>query len=192
MPPSDSGLSEFDKHRLSMHAFQAKEKAYHRHSDFSAGAALLCTDGQVITGCSVDNAAYGVSTCAEQVAIVKAVSEGRRSFAGLAIVSDLFVPITPCGACRQVLAEFCDPRMPVLLLANHSLNPDNKSRGMKEVTIDYLLPFDTDHAQAWERRRIPDVPNDLYSLSQTIRSNCDAVDTLPRHFLPPESMSPCP
>ncbi|KAL4269469.1 Cytidine deaminase-like protein [Pleurotus pulmonarius] len=153
MPPSDSGLSEFDIHRLSLHAFQAKAKAYHRHSNFSVGAALLCADGEIITGCSVDNAAY---------AIVKAVSEGRRSFLGLAIVSDLFVPITPCGACRQVLAEFCDPGMPVLLLANHSLNPDSNSRGMKEVTIADLLPFDTEHAQAWERHCV--VPTNCWAV----------------------------
>ncbi|XP_063410245.1 cytidine deaminase-like [Mytilus edulis] len=85
----------------------AKKAAYMPYSKFPVGAALLCADGTVITGCNVENASYGLSICAERTAIVKAVSEGYRKFKAIAISSDLKNShIVPCGACRQFLVEF--------------------------------------------------------------------------------------
>ena len=95
----------------------ARAAAGHAHapySDFHVGAALLAADGRIFTGCNVENASYGLTLCAERVALVKAVSEGVRAFRGLAIAGGAATaPASPCGACRQVLAEFCPPSMPV-------------------------------------------------------------------------------
>ena len=89
------------------------ERAYVPYSHFPVGAALLCKDGTVFTGCNVENAAYGATICAERTAMVKAVSEGHRSFRRIAIYADSESWCTPCGACRQFLAEF-SPDMEVL------------------------------------------------------------------------------
>jgi cytidine deaminase len=82
----------------------ARERAYAPYSNFAVGAALLARDGRVFTGCNVENASYGLTVCAERVAICKAVSEGCRDFAAIAVVTA--TGATPCGACRQVLVEF--------------------------------------------------------------------------------------
>jgi cytidine deaminase len=82
----------------------ARERAYVPYSRFAVGAALLARDGRVFTGCNVENASYGLTVCAERVAVFKAVSEGVRDFAAIAVVSA--TGATPCGACRQVLVEF--------------------------------------------------------------------------------------
>lgn len=87
-------------------AKKAMEHAYAPYSDFKVGAALLCTDGTVYTGCNIENASYGVCNCAERTAVFKAVSEGRRDFSAIAIVSSAGGETFPCGVCRQVLAEF--------------------------------------------------------------------------------------
>ena len=94
-------------------AREAARKAYAPYSRFSVGAALECADGTVFTGCNVENAAYGESICAERAAVVKAVSEGHRSFLRIAVCGSGERYCTPCGACRQVLAEF-SPEMTVL------------------------------------------------------------------------------
>ncbi len=86
-------------------AYEARENAYTPYSHFRVGAALLCTDGSIYTGCNVENAAYGNTFCAERTALVKAVSEGKRSFETIAVVSEKSAPF-PCGACRQSLYEF--------------------------------------------------------------------------------------
>jgi cytidine deaminase len=81
----------------------------HAHADFShffVGAALQAQDGRVFTGCNVENATYGLTICAERVAVFKAISEGCRSFVRVAIVADTADPTPPCGACRQILWEF--------------------------------------------------------------------------------------
>lgn len=95
----------------------AREAAVHAHSPYShypVGAALLTSDGQVYTGCNVENISYGLSTCAERTALFKAVSAGCRDFVALAVAGGEQKAAPPCGACRQVLAEFCSPEMPVV------------------------------------------------------------------------------
>jgi cytidine deaminase len=84
----------------------ARDRAMAAFSDFKVGAALETTDGRIITGCNIENSTYGLTMCAERVAIFKAVSEGYRSFTRIAVVADTTQPTSPCGACRQMLWEF--------------------------------------------------------------------------------------
>ncbi len=84
----------------------ARGRAYARYSNFSVGAALLCADDTVATGCNVENASYGLSMCAERVALFAAVAAGRRQFVTIAIAGPPHVSTPPCGACRQTLSEF--------------------------------------------------------------------------------------
>lgn len=99
-------------------AVTARDTAYAPYSSYRVGAALLTTDGRLYTGCNVENASYGATICAERTALVKAVSEGAREFAMIAVaggkdtVSNGF---TPCGICRQTLSEFCSPDTVVLV-----------------------------------------------------------------------------
>ena len=87
-------------------ARRARRKAVASHSGFKVGAALEAADGTVITGCNIENATYGLTICAERVAMFKAISEGHRRFRRIAIVADTGAPTPPCGACRQILWEF--------------------------------------------------------------------------------------
>lgn len=87
-------------------ARRVRLRAHAPFSKFLVGAALETTDGQIITGCNVENATYGLTICAERVAVVKAISEGYRSFVRIVVVGDTKEPIPPCGACRQILWEF--------------------------------------------------------------------------------------
>ena len=87
-------------------ARMARERAMAAFSDFKVGAALETTDGRIITGCNIENSTYGLTMCAERVAMFKALSEGHRSFTRIAVVADTSQPTTPCGACRQMLWEF--------------------------------------------------------------------------------------
>jgi cytidine deaminase len=93
-----------DYENLIAEAMKAREKAHAPYSCFAVGTALLARSGRIYTGCNVENASYGLSICAERVAVFKAVSEGERDFEAIAIVTEKGV--TPCGACRQVLMEF--------------------------------------------------------------------------------------
>lgn len=88
-------------------AAKAARKAHAPYSEYKVGAALLCADGKVFTGCSIENAAYGLSVCAERTAVFTAIAAGRRDFVAMAIVADGASMPYPCGACLQVLAEFC-------------------------------------------------------------------------------------
>jgi cytidine deaminase len=91
---------------LLMAAWQVRESAHAPYSRFAVGAALLAADGRIFTGCNVENLSYGLTMCAERVAIGAAVAAGARGFLAMAVVADTAVPISPCGACRQVMAEF--------------------------------------------------------------------------------------
>jgi cytidine deaminase len=88
-------------------ARRARENAVADFSHFKVGAALETDAGEIITGCNVENATYGLTVCAERVAIFKALSEGKRAFTRIAVVADTSSPTPPCGACRQIIWEFC-------------------------------------------------------------------------------------
>ena len=94
---------------LAKKAIEAKEHAYVPYSHFRVGAALLTADGKIYTGCNIENAAYTPTNCAERTAFFKAVSEGERDFTAIAISGDADDYLYPCGVCRQVMAEFCEP-----------------------------------------------------------------------------------
>ena len=118
-------------------ALAAMKFAYVPYSGFTVGAALLTKSGKVYLGCNIENAAYGPSNCAERTAIFKAVSEGEREFAAIAVVggkngdaSDIF---PPCGVCRQVMQEFCGPDFEI-----HMQKADG---GVFTVKLPELLPF---------------------------------------------------
>ena len=102
---------EFQK--LIESAIRARLAAYAPYSHFQVGAALLCEDGETFTGCNVENLSYGLTICAERNAIGAAVAAGRQKFVAIAVAADSDLPISPCGACRQVMCEFGD--FPVLL-----------------------------------------------------------------------------
>ena len=112
-------------------AKEAMMKAYAPYSGFYVGAALLCKDGSVFTGCNVENAAYGSCICAERTALVKAVSEGCRSFRRIAVVGNSADYCWPCGSCRQMLYEFA-PDLEVLVA--------NKDHEFVKYTLRQLLP----------------------------------------------------
>ncbi|WP_242280606.1 cytidine deaminase [Bacillus cereus group sp. BfR-BA-01347] len=121
-----------DKKKYIEEANKMLSKAYIPYSKFPVGAALVTKEGKIYTGCNIENASYGLCNCAERTAIFKAVSEGERDFSYLVITGETDGPISLCGACRQVIAEFCDPKMPVLLT--------NVKGDEKEVTVEQLLP----------------------------------------------------
>ena len=104
MASSDPGHP--DASDLVSAARQAREHACAPYSHFKVGAALETADGAVVTGCNIENATYGLTICAERVAMFKALSEGERSFARIAVVADTEAPTPPCGACRQILWEY--------------------------------------------------------------------------------------
>ena len=127
-------MTEMELCRL---AIEAKAKAYAPYSGFSVGAALLTADGAVYTGCNIENAAFSPTVCAERTALFKAVSDGHRRFAMLAVVGgkgESIAPATPpCGVCRQTLCEFCSPDFPILLVQNEE--------EYTRCTLGELLPF---------------------------------------------------
>jgi cytidine deaminase len=105
-------MSEFDS--LIAAARQARENAHAPFSNFRVGAAVRANSGRVYTGCNIENATLGLTCCAERVAIFKAMSEGERGFDAIAVVTDVEALTPPCGACRQIIWEFCGD-IPVLL-----------------------------------------------------------------------------
>ncbi|MGT2909365.1 cytidine deaminase [Streptococcus dentapri] len=114
-------------------AKEASRSAYAPYSHFAVGAALLTKSGEVFQGCNIENASFGLTNCAERTAIFKAVSEGYRDFDKLAIYGDTEEPISPCGSCRQVMAEFFDLASPVILGAWDG--------STVEMTVGELLPY---------------------------------------------------
>lgn len=96
----------------------AAEKAYAPYSHYRVGAALICADGSIVTGANVENRSFGLSNCAERSAIFSAVSKEHKEFSALYLATiDAKKPAPPCGACRQVLSEFCSPSMPIFMTA---------------------------------------------------------------------------
>jgi cytidine deaminase len=93
--------------RLVAAARAARQHAVADFSHFKVGAALETDSGEIITGCNIENASYGLTICAERTAIFKALSEGKRTFTRIAVVADTDAPTPPCGACRQIIWEFC-------------------------------------------------------------------------------------
>ncbi len=127
-----------DPGSLLSRAREAARNSYSPYSHFPVGAALLCSDGTVVTGTNVENRSYGLACCAERSAVFAAVSQGRREFSAIAVCCpESEEPVSPCGACRQVLGEFCSPQMPVYFAG----------RGERYVTasIAELLPHDSLH-----------------------------------------------
>lgn len=124
-------MTELEIQKLMDCAIKARENAYSPYSHFAVGAALLCEDGTLFEGCNIENASYGLTNCAERTAIFKAVSEGHTTFKALAVVADTEGPCAPCGACRQVMAEF---KIPLIIMGNLMGN-------IKIVTMEELLPF---------------------------------------------------
>ena len=121
---------------LLLKAIEAREMAYAPYSNHKVGAALVGQSGKIYTGCNVENAAYTPTNCAERTAVFKAVSEGEREFSAIAVVGGpkdrMDSACTPCGVCRQVLAEFCPPDIPVIL---------GTPEEWRVITLEDLLPF---------------------------------------------------
>ena len=116
-------------------ALEVRENACAAYSHYKVGAALLAASGKVYTGCNVENSTYGLTVCAERVALWKALSEGERTFTQIAVVTSSEPPASPCGACRQLLWEYCGNIE--VILAN--LQGFRKSLGLAEI---YPRPFD--------------------------------------------------
>lgn len=115
-----------DYQQLVQRALIARQQAYAPYSNWQVGAALLCKDGTVFTGCNIENSAYGPTVCAERTAIFKAVSEGYRDFVAISIVGGnhqqgVIDYCYPCGVCRQVMSEFCDPDTFVVVVGKQDL-----------------------------------------------------------------------
>jgi cytidine deaminase len=126
-------VSEFEA--LIKTATEARENAHARFSNFKVGAALRTAEGKIYGGCNVENATYGLTVCAERVAIFKAISEGERRFDAIAVVTDTDTLTPPCGACRQLIWEFCG-NVPVVMA-----NLKGKSETFKMRDL-FPKPFD--------------------------------------------------
>ena len=122
-----------DYKELILSALEAREKAYCPYSNFKVGSAILFENGEIYTGSNIENASLGATNCAERTAIFKAVSEGYREFECLAVYGDTKEPISPCGACRQVMAEFFKSDSKVILIA--------EDKSTVEMTVGELLPY---------------------------------------------------
>lgn len=126
------------KNQLIKSALEARETAYAPYSGYAVGAALLTKDGKIYTGCNVENASFGATNCAERTAFFKAVSEGERAFAAIAIAGgkageEVRDYAYPCGLCRQVMQEFCEPDFQILVV---TVNGE-----FKEHTLAEMLPY---------------------------------------------------
>lgn len=120
-----------DAKELMKIARKARQNAYAPYSHFAVGAALLAESGRVYTGCNIENASYGLTCCAERNAIFAAVGAGERRFKMLAVAADSSEPVAPCGACRQVIAEF---GIPLVVMGN-------LKEATKTMTAEELLPY---------------------------------------------------
>lgn len=114
-------------------AVEVSQQAYVPYSHFPVSAVLVTKDDQIYTGVNIENASFGLTNCGERTAIFKAVSEGAREFKELIIYGQTERPISPCGACRQVMAEFFEPDLPVTLVS--------KDKSTVVMTVKELLPY---------------------------------------------------
>jgi cytidine deaminase len=131
-------MQQPDARALVARAREAARFSYSPYSGFPVGAALLCADGTVVLGTNVENRSFGLANCAERSALFAAVSQGKREFAAIAVACPRSrVPVSPCGACRQALSEFCPPGMPVYFAGADGEHV--------ETTIGGLLPHDSLH-----------------------------------------------
>ncbi len=127
-----------DEKKLVEMAKKGREKAYTPYSNFKVGAAIELKNGEYILGCNVENASYGLCNCAERTALFKMISEGytKDDVVAFSIVGDTADPISPCGACRQVMSELLNPETPVVLA--------NLNGKTKKFTVKDLLPYGFD------------------------------------------------
>ncbi|MFP7295638.1 cytidine deaminase [Neobacillus niacini] len=121
-----------DEKQLLEEAAKAREFAYVPYSNFQVGAALAAKNGKVFHGCNIENASYGMTNCAERTALFNAYSEGVTQFDTLVVVADTEGPVSPCGACRQVISELCDSEMEVVLT--------NLKGDIQRILVKDLLP----------------------------------------------------
>jgi len=127
-----------DSDHLVAVAREARERAVAPFSNFKVGAALLAQGGRVYGGCNVENASYGLTVCAERVALLKALSEGERVFEMIAVVADTADPTPPCGACRQLLWEYCGD-IPVVLANLQKISGRHQMRDLLPLPFDARL-----------------------------------------------------
>ncbi|WP_430734279.1 cytidine deaminase [Fodinisporobacter ferrooxydans] len=118
--------------KLAQAALNARAHAYVPYSHFPVGAALALKSGEIVTGCNIENASFGLTNCAERTAIFKAISEGKSEIEGIVVVADTSEPVSPCGACRQVMVEFCPKDTQVRMM--------NLRGDLLDTTVGELLP----------------------------------------------------
>lgn len=124
-----------NKKDLCKAAIEALENSYSPYSNCKVGAALLCEKGRVYIGCNIENAAFSPTICAERTAFAKAVSEGERNFSAIAVAgikNGVLTAFSPCGVCRQVMAEFCKKNFKILVVTSNE--------SFEEYTLEQLLP----------------------------------------------------
>ena len=121
-----------NREKLIKIAIEARKNAYVPYSKFQVGAAVSSKNGKIYQGVNIENASYGLTNCAERTAIFKAISEGDRELEAIAVVADTEKPVSPCGACRQVMVEFFKPNARVYLA--------NLKGDLTETTVEELLP----------------------------------------------------
>ena len=125
-------------HKLVELAREARERAHAPYSGFKVGAVVECEDGTLFTGCNVENSSYGLSLCAERVAIFKAISEGYHDFKRIAVIADSYIPVRPCGACRQVMSDLFGSEADVIMA--------NLKGSIETKRINDLLPTPFDRS----------------------------------------------
>ncbi len=128
-----------NKKDLCKAAIKALENSYSPYSNCKVGAALLCENGRVYIGCNIENAAFSPTICAERTAFAKAISEGERKFSAIAVAgikNGVLTAFSPCGVCRQVMAEFCKKNFKILVVTSNE--------SFEEYTLEQLLPSSFD------------------------------------------------
>lgn len=128
-----------NKKDLCKAAIEALENSYSPYSNCKVGAALLCENGRVYIGCNIENAAFSPTICAERTAFAKAISEGERKFSAIAVAgikNGVLTAFSPCGVCRQVMAEFCKKNFKILVVTSNE--------SFEEYTLEQLLPSSFD------------------------------------------------